>query len=381
MSDQLLDILDSVARELDREADLIIPDMTPVDLRRHSAGRRRRRALMIVVPVAVLALAIGAAVYVRSTTRAVSPPWAGPTSTAATPPTAPSASRTGVVQLATPITVKNASDLSAATWLTPEAAAFLTDELQRQRALAGCAEEYFVLSAYQGTDLIAGELRGCDSALATWGSVSGTWKLVAAGQAVPDCFEVQSSGWAAAIPEGFFGALCFDGGGKVVAYAPGTPVRPVVVTGDVLTMLGIGELTISMPRSELASRGIVAPVGSCGVANPVPTLSLEGISISSVSDTVDFIYVHTAQHKTQSGAAVGMTMGEVKRIYGDKVSATTVTLQIGDPQGNTRQAYVISSGNTLVFLSDSRAPISASDVVTQIYLLRGASTSVPVEIC
>jgi hypothetical protein len=125
---------------------------------------------------------------------------------------------------------------------------------------------------------------------------------------------------------------------------------------------------------------IVAPQGSCE-ANPAPTLASEGIAISSVNETVDFIVVDSWQHSTQSGARVGMTMGQVKQIYGDKVSAKTVTLQIGDPQGNTRQAYVISSGNTLVFLSDSRQPIAADDVVKGIYLLRGSTVSLPVEIC
>lgn len=160
------------------------------------------------------------------------------------------------------------------------------------------------------------------------------------------CFEVQSSGWESSIPEGF-----------------------------------IGELTIGMTRADLVARGIVAPVGSCGEANPVPTLASEGIAISSVNETVDFIVVHSSQHSTQSGARIGMTMGQVKQLYGDKVSVKTVTLEIGDPQGNTRQAYVISSGNTLVFMPDSRSGIQASDVVTSITLLRGDQLSVPVEIC
>lgn len=266
MSDQLLDILDSVARELDRESELIFPAVSTQEVRRMAATRRRKRALAVAVLLVVVALTVAGIGYLKAVTHNASPDWAGPSSIP--PTTSPSATSTASIP-------------------TPVASAVAT-----------------------------------------------------------------------------------------------TPaVKPVVASGDVITMLGIGQLTLGMPRSALVDRGVMAPIGGCDVDDPIPTLTAEGIAISSGTDTVDFIYVYTAQHKTQSGAAAGMTMGEVKRIYGDKVSATTVTLQIGDPQGNTRQAYVISSGNTLVFLSDSRAPISASDVVTQIYLLRGASTSVPVEIC
>lgn len=158
-------------------------------------------------------------------------------------------------------------------------------------------------------------------------------------------------------------------------------VRTVVSPGDVMTMLGIGELSLGMPRTALVSRGVMAPVGGCDVISPSPTLSNQGILISSGSDTVDFIVLITAQHTTQSRAKVGMTMGGVKQIYGNAVSASTVTLEIGDPQGNTRQAYVLTSGNTLVFMSDSRGAIAPNDVVTSIYLLRGKTLSIPVEIC
>lgn len=163
--------------------------------------------------------------------------------------------------------------------------------------------------------------------------------------------------------------------------AESSTVRPVVSTGDVLTMLGMGDLTLGMPRTALVARGVMAPVGGCDVTNPAPSLASEGILISSGTETVDFIVVHTPQHSTQSGVRVGMTMGQVKQIYGDKVTVRTVTLEIGDPQGNTRQAYVIASGNTVIFMSESRGPIAASDVVTSITLLRGSSLSVPVEIC
>lgn len=158
-------------------------------------------------------------------------------------------------------------------------------------------------------------------------------------------------------------------------------VQPIVASGDVITMQGIGELTIGMGRSALVNRSVLAPVGGCTVDDPIPTLTAEGIAISSVADTVDFIDIHSSRHATQSGISVGMTMGKVKLVYGDKVAVKTVTLEIADPQGNTRQAYVTSSGNTLVFMSDSRGAIQPSDVVTSIYLLKGNQLSIPVEIC
>lgn len=72
-----------------------------------------------------------------------------------------------------------------------------------------------------------------------------------------------------------------------------------------MTVLGIGELTICLSRSTLVGRGVMAQVGGSDAANPAPTLTSEGISISSVSDTVDFTVMHSPQHSTQSGVKVG----------------------------------------------------------------------------
>ncbi len=158
-------------------------------------------------------------------------------------------------------------------------------------------------------------------------------------------------------------------------------VQPVVVSGDVITMLGIGGLTIGMPKAELVTRSVVAPVTACDILDAAPTLYAEGISISTVSDTIDFIVVHSPQHPTQSGVAVGMTMGKVKQVYGDKVAVKTVTLEIDDPAGQHASGVRDLQRQQPGLHVGLQGAIQASDVVTQIYLLKGGNLSIPVEIC
>lgn len=252
MSEPRFDLLDDYARELDREADLIVPPNSAAYVRRIGQSRRTRRIIVAVVIAAVALLTTGAALAVLSVMKSDVPPWAatpGPSQASPAPTQSPTASASttssptpastrsassatpratspsataaaSVVTLATPLELKSAANINAVTWMTSGAKSFLITELARVRAASGCATDYLIVNAYKGTELISGSNFGCDSAQATWGNLAGTWKLVFAGQAVPTCAEVRSSGWTSTIPKDFPGGQCYDPSGNVVTYTP-----------------------------------------------------------------------------------------------------------------------------------------------------------------
>ena len=142
------------------------------------------------------------------------------TSSRTTTSTTATATAGTVVNLPTPLELKTAADINAVTWMATGAKTFLVSELARVRASSGCADDYLIVGAYRGTDLISGSTFGCDSAQVTWGNLAGTWKVVSAGQAVPSCADVRSSGWKSTIPQDFPGGQCYDASGNLVPYTP-----------------------------------------------------------------------------------------------------------------------------------------------------------------
>jgi hypothetical protein len=379
MSEPRFEMLDDYVRELDREADLIVPPTSPVEVRRAGTGRRRRQLVAIVVVLVVVGLAVAGLVIANLTSRSAAPNWA----------TTPSSPVSQTPSLADPATTR-----PSATAVIPGPDASATSVAPSWAVCGPGVRPSWALRGTTGrpvVDPLTIVMCNDEVLISTPGSEPSTYYVTASTlfgvAAVLDTLTVTvvdvRTDQAVTIRDGstvFAAATITDRWADSAITGSGT-VQPVVAPGDVITMLGIGELTIGTPRSVLVNRSVLAPVGGCTVDNSMPTLTSEGIAISSQSETVDFISVYSSLHSTQSGVALGMTMGKVKQVYGDKVAVKTVTLEIGDPQGNTRQAYVISSGNNLVFMSDSRGAIQASDVVTQIYLLKGDSLSVPVEIC
>jgi hypothetical protein len=144
----------------------------------------------------------------------------GPTSPRSTTSASASTSVGAVVTLPMSLELKSAADINSVSWMTSGAKTFLVSELARTRAASGCADDYLIVNAYRGTDLISGSTAGCDSGAITWGNLAGTWKVLFAGQAVPSCTEVRSSGWTSTIPKDFPGGQCYDASGNVVAYTP-----------------------------------------------------------------------------------------------------------------------------------------------------------------
>ena len=260
MSEPRFELLDSYARELDHDADLIVPPTSAAHVRRIGRSRRTRRTIIAVVILVVVLLGVGATLVASSAMMGDVPPWAtapsptqaspAPTRTATTSASAtpsaqtsvtttptPASTRTAsatstrttstsatasvgaVVTLSAPLELKSAADINAVAWMNGATKSFFVSELARVRTAAGC-DDYLIVQAYRGTDLISGSTFGCDSAQITWGNLAGTWKVVFAGQAVPYCTEVRSSGWKSTIPQDFAGGQCYDASGNLVPYTP-----------------------------------------------------------------------------------------------------------------------------------------------------------------
>lgn len=120
MPDQLFDLFDSVARELDREADHVVPAASPETVRHDVESRHRRRTVVVVAVVLLMTLAVASALYAKVFRTAATPNWAtnpsgAPSTTGASkPPQSPAT----VMHLTSPLRIKTASDLDGIAWLS-----------------------------------------------------------------------------------------------------------------------------------------------------------------------------------------------------------------------------------------------------------------------
>ncbi len=230
MSEQPFPLLDGYARQLDLEADQIVPLSSSAEVRRIATSRRTRRRVIVVIAVLVVALSFGAAIVWNQDSHRAVPQWAGTaTATSETParsaPSTRARASTTTKPTGTVVTVpgpgielKSAADVNAVSWLTPSAKTYLIGELASfQQGGAACSLD---LNAYRVPDLISGGYSGCGGAEITWGDFSGTWKEIIIDQAVPLCTEVRASGWTSSIPRDFPGGQCLDDTMTVVDYTP-----------------------------------------------------------------------------------------------------------------------------------------------------------------
>lgn len=236
MSDQLLDLLDSVGAELDREAALVLPASSPSQIRRESDIRRRRRALVVAIVTLVVLVVAAAVVTTRGNPRASSPPWGATPSTttatgpadrssvSATPsvtstPSLPASTSGAVVVFSAPLQLRTTAQIDAQTWMPSGAKALLTAELAREKTQYPQCDNVIYVSGYREFDLISGYESSCGGALVLWGRVDGTWKVIIVTQAVPLCSDIRASGLTTTIPEELFSGQCMEGG-AAVPYTP-----------------------------------------------------------------------------------------------------------------------------------------------------------------
>ena len=201
-----------------------------------------RRSLLPLTAVVLLVAACGPstaasgpATALPTTSVASSPP---PTSVSATPTPTASAATSSVATKApstasttvapgkvvtlpgTGSEFSTAAAIKATTWLTTdEKTTFLTSELARLQAKGNsCAK--LIVTGYRVADLInGGEFGGgatgaCEGGgyALLWGKVSGSWKVLVAGQDLPGCPELRTAGWKSTIPKGFYGGQCYETG-------------------------------------------------------------------------------------------------------------------------------------------------------------------------
>lgn len=91
-----------------------------------------------------------------------------------------------------------------------------------------------------------------------------------------------------------------------------------VFPGAVVTTAGLGPLTVGMSVSALQEGGYVVANPSQCVSPWVSNASLEGDGVSLVvtDNALTSIYLAKATYATDLGARVGMTVADLRKIYG-----------------------------------------------------------------
>lgn len=146
-----------------------------------------------------------------------------------------------------------------------------------------------------------------------------------------------------------------------------TSTAPLVAPDDSLTISGIGGLTLGMSRDALlSSRAMVATEDLCE-GSLVTGEALKGQGITLVEGVgLGQIWLTTSTHSTKSGARVGMTMAQIRTIYGADVTRKTLTYGASAPRKVDVYVY-IAQGNMIIFRADSERA-NDSDVVSSIVL-------------
>lgn len=87
--------------------------------------------------------------------------------------------------------------------------------------------------------------------------------------------------------------------------------------GAVMTTAGLGPLTIGMPSSALQRGGyVVANYTSCEPWVSNTALEYDGVMLAVTDDVLRAVYLSNATYATDMGARVGMTVADLRKIYG-----------------------------------------------------------------
>ncbi|MDO5286789.1 MAG: hypothetical protein Q4G45_08235 [Actinomycetia bacterium] len=149
------------------------------------------------------------------------------------------------------------------------------------------------------------------------------------------------------------------------------PAGAVITSEDTLTTTGIGGIKIGSSAKDLASAGYTFQFPQQGRPNEkswcgtgweaTKKLQTLGINLHIKDGQIIGIYLRDAQHATKSGARVGMTIEQVKKLYGDRVREETK-----GTQGGPSRVLVMPDGNhEIVFApeNDLTTTLSSSEKV------------------
>ncbi len=145
-----------------------------------------------------------------------------------------------------------------------------------------------------------------------------------------------------------------------------TKVPGWIIDQSRLSPTGLGPLQVGTSLEDLRKLGYVKyPGEACGGYGESQSLLNRGIDIRNSSTSVTDLLIYQDDVRTVDGARVGMTLGEVKGIYGDRLRLEDKT----DPLDETIPTAVVQSGGyELVFFakrsdwSDSNRGLEDSDV-------------------
>ncbi|MDO5286448.1 MAG: hypothetical protein Q4G45_06445 [Actinomycetia bacterium] len=155
--------------------------------------------------------------------------------------------------------------------------------------------------------------------------------------------------------------------GRTSSASPSQAVT--VAASDTLTTQGIGGVRLHAPVSTLVPNQYAVPLRDENCAErwkPGPALERRGISFHlSTEETLVEIILRDGTHTTESGAKVGMTFAQVKKIYGDRGR-----LETKKGVGGQHQVFTVASGGREVaFMADQEKPsVADTDTVGMIIL-------------
>lgn len=127
-----------------------------------------------------------------------------------------------------------------------------------------------------------------------------------------------------------------------------TTVPAWIIDQSRLTFTGLGPLQRGTAMKDLERLGYTTfnNDDACEFWEPSRALDVRGIILFENDRKLDFLVVEAPGVKTVDGAEVGMTLGQVKAIYGARLS-----LETKDGYEPVYTAVVQSGGNELVFLN------------------------------
>lgn len=138
------------------------------------------------------------------------------------------------------------------------------------------------------------------------------------------------------------------------------------LTNQVLTAEGLGPMKIGTPmRQVLANRWGVEDNGDCVKWTTAPAIERQGVILNASYENtaqLDSVMVTNSRIRTQSGANVGMTIAQVRRVYGDRL-----TLESKFTSGvNPAQVHTVRAGTGEILFHVSGQPTDNSRVTSML---------------
>lgn len=149
-----------------------------------------------------------------------------------------------------------------------------------------------------------------------------------------------------------------------------TRVPAWIIDQSRLDSTGLGPLRVGTSMEDLKTLGYFKYPGDvCEDYGESQSLQNRGIDTFNRNGVLSSVILYNDEVSTVDGARVGMTYGDVKRIYGDRMSKVTKKDAFDE---DVPTAVVDGGAHELVFTSDELRPLRDSDPITMIVARRAS---------